>query len=146
MKNIYPIIIVGILWAFILNLCKKSTKNNFNVKALVLIKVISIGLVGIVFLIIDLVNNRGLLKEFSKIDNTTILILGLASFFEIIASYYYFYSLKNNDISWCVPLSEALVIILSTILSFFLFKDKITKIRLFGIIIILFGMCLVNSS
>tara|TARA_B100000767_G_C19739935_1_gene525690 strand:+ start:1104 stop:1544 length:441 start_codon:yes stop_codon:yes gene_type:complete len=146
MNNLFPIVIVGILWAFILNLCKKSTKNNFNVKNLVIIKVISIGLIGIIFLIIDLLKNKETVKNFLEIDNKTILVLLLASFLEIIASYYYFFSLKNNDVSWCVSLSEALVIILSTILSFLIFKDKITKLRAFGIIIILFGMCLVNSS
>lgn len=146
MKELYPIIIVGILWSFILNLCKKSTKNNFNVKNLVLIKIISIGLIGIIFLIIDLLKNKETITNFSEIDNKTIIVLVLASFFEIIATYYYFVSLKNNDVSWCVSMSEALVIILSTILSFFIFKDKITKLRVFGIIIILLGMCLVNSS
>lgn len=146
MKNLYPIIIVGILWAFILNLCKESTKNNFNIKNLVLIKVISIGLIGIIFLFLDLIKNKKTIKNFSDIDNTTISVLLLASFFEIIASYYYFFSLKNNDVSWCVSMSEALVIILSTILSFILFRDKITKLRVLGIIVIIFGMCLVNSS
>ena len=58
----------------------------------------------------------------------------------------YFYSLKNNDVSWSVPMIEASVILVSSLVSIYYFKEKLTPIRIIGILTILLGIYLVNLS
>tara|TARA_B100000795_G_scaffold264328_2_gene244701 strand:- start:1644 stop:2072 length:429 start_codon:yes stop_codon:yes gene_type:complete len=139
--RLFPVLIISILWAISFNLCKKITKNN-NIISLVLIKLIIMGILGYIIYLF----NNDIKDDLFNLDKNTILILFLIGFFEVIASYLYFLSLENNDVSWSVPMIEAGVILLSAIISFYLFKEKLTYKRIFGILSILIGIYLVNLS
>tara|TARA_B110001469_G_C9588945_1_gene292200 strand:- start:129 stop:557 length:429 start_codon:yes stop_codon:yes gene_type:complete len=139
--RLFPVLIISILWALSFNLCKKITKNN-NILCLVLIKLIIMGIIGYLIYL----SNKKIKKEIFNLDKKTIIILFLIGLFEVIASYLYFISLENNDATWSVPMIEAGVILVSALISLYLFKEKLTFKRILGIFTILIGIYLVNLS
>ena len=139
--RLFPVIVISILWAISFNLCKKITKNN-NILCLVLIKLIIMGIIGYLIYL----SNQKLKNEIFNLDKRTFIILFLIGLFEVIASYLYFISLENNDATWSVPMIEAGVILVSALISLYLFKEKLTFKRILGIFTILIGIYLVNLS
>jgi drug/metabolite transporter (DMT)-like permease len=139
--RLFPVIVISILWALSFNLCKKITKNN-NILCLVLIKLIIMGIIGYLIYL----SNQKLKNEIFNLDKRTFIILFLIGLFEVIASYLYFISLENNDATWSVPMIEAGVILVSALISLYLFKEKLTFKRILGIFTILIGIYLVNLS
>ena len=139
--RLFPVLIISILWALSFNLCKKITKNN-NILCLVLIKLIIMGIIGYLIYL----SNKKIKKEIFNLDKRTFIILFLIGLFEVIASYLYFISLENNDATWSVPMIEAGVILVSALISLYLFKEKLTFKRILGIFTILIGIYLVNLS
>ena len=145
MDKILPILVISLMWAFILNICKKTSSLQPNIYPLVLSKVLLIGIIGTIFLFIYQTQNN-FIEEIKNTDNTVWYLLILASFFEVIASFFYFYSLKNNDASWSVPMSEASVILISVLISIYILNEKMTVLRLVGILTILLGIFMVYQS
>ena len=139
--RLFPVIVISILWAISFNLCKKITKNN-NILCLVLIKLIIMGIIGYLIYL----SNQKFKNEIFNLDKRTFIILFLIGLFEVIASYLYFISLENNDATWSVPMIEAGVILVSALISLYLFKEKLTFKRILGIFTILIGIYLVNLS
>ena len=145
MDKILPILIISFMWACILNICKKTASLQPNILPLVLSKVLLMGVIGVIFLFIFQTKND-IIEEIKNTDNTILYLLVIASFFEIIASFFYFYSLRNNDASWSVPMSEASVILISILISIYFLKEKLTIMRIIGILTILIGIFMVYQS
>ena len=145
MDKILPILIISFMWACILNICKKTASLQPNILPLVLSKVLLMGVIGVIFLFIFQTKND-IIEEIKNTDNTILCLLVIASFFEIIASFFYFYSLRNNDASWSVPMSEASVILISILISIYFLKEKLTIMRIIGILTILIGIFMVYQS
>lgn len=143
-KRLLPVIILSFLWAGIFNLCKKATILESNLYNLALIKILFLGIIGIILLVLFSKDNK--LKDFRNIKSEVYNIIFITSLFQAISMFLYFYSLKNNDVSWSVPMIEASVILVSSLVSIYYFKEKLTPIRIIGILTILLGIYLVNLS
>ena len=145
-KRIAPVFIISILWAFIFNISKKATEFSDDVKTLVFFKTILIGIIGIIALIIYQYKNKEILDKIRNIDNRIIYLFIFSVLLEILSSYYYFYSLKNNQLSWVIPLIEAGIILFSILLSLLFFKEELNASKFFGIILIIIGIYLVYNN
>ena len=137
-----PVLIIGFLWASIFNLCKESTNIQKNIYALGFIKVILIGIIGLLSLLI-FQTETNIIEEIKKTDNKVLTLLIISCGFEVISSFFYFYSLNNNDVSWSVPMIEAGIILISVLMSIYFFREKLTNSRILGIFTILLGIFLV---
>ena len=136
------VLIISFLWASIFNLCKESTNIQKNIYVLGFTKIILIGIIGLISLLI-FQTETNIIEEIKKTDNKVLTLLIIACSFEVISYFFYFYSLKNNDASWSVPMIEAGIILVSVLMSIYFFKEKLTTSRIFGIFTILLGIFLV---
>jgi uncharacterized membrane protein len=137
-----PVLIISFLWASIFNLCKESVTIQKNIYALGFIKIILIGIIGMISLLI-FQTETNIIEEIKKTDNKVFTLLIISCTFEVISSFFYFHSLKNNDASWSVPMIEAGIILVSVLMSIYFFREKLTTSRILGIFTILLGIFLV---
>ena len=144
-NNILPVLIISFLWASIFNLCKESITIQKNIYVLGFIKVILIGIIGLLALLI-FQNETNIIEEIKKTDNKVLTLLIISCAFEVISTFFYFYSLKNNDASWSVPMIEAGIIVVSALMSIYFFQERLTAKRILGILSILLGIFLVYQS
>jgi drug/metabolite transporter (DMT)-like permease len=56
----------------------------------------------------------------------------------------YIYLISKYDLGYIIPLTTALVYVLIFIASFFIFREAFTTIKIIGIILIVFGVALLN--
>ena len=139
------VLIISFLWASIFNLCKESITIQKNIYAVGFIKIILVGIIGLISLLI-FQTETNIIEEIKKTDNKVLTLLIISCGFEVISAFFYFYSLKNNDASWSVPMIEAGIILVSVLMSIYFFKEKLTARRIFGILTILLGIFLVYYS
>jgi drug/metabolite transporter (DMT)-like permease len=142
-NRIVPVIAISFIWAGIFNLCKKATELNDNIVTLGFIKTLLIGLISIIALIFYQVKNTKVIENIKNVDNNVWLILIVSCTLEVASAFFYFHSLKNNDATWSIPMIEAGVILISVIVSIYVFKEKLTLMRIIGILTIILGMYLV---
>lgn len=69
------------------------------------------------------------------------IILGVSLYF--ISSIFFLYLLKTEELSLLYPIT-ALSYVFVTVLSVYVLKEKINKFKLFGIVLIIFGVILVT--
>lgn len=140
-----PVLIISFLWASIFILCKKSSLIQENIYALAFIKVILVGVIGMISLLVYQTEND-IIEEIKKTDNKVLILLIISCIFEVISCFFYFHSLKNNKASWSIPLIEAGIILLTILMSIYFFKEKINTRKTIGILTILLGIFLFYYS
>ena len=140
-----PVLVISFLWASIFNLSKESVTIQKNIYALGFMKVILIGIIGMVSLLI-FQNETNIIEDIKKTDNKVVTLLIVSCAFEVISIFLYFHSLKNNDASWSVPMIEAGIIVVSALMSIYFLQEKLTAKRILGILTIILGIFLVYQS
>ena len=137
-----PVLIISFLWASIFNLSKESVTIQKNIYTLGFIKIILIWIIGVVSLVI-FQTETNIIEDIKKTDNKVLTLLFVSCAFEVISTFFYFYSLKNNDATWTVPMIEASIIVVSTLMSIYFLQEKPTAKRILGILTIIVGIFLV---
>ena len=140
-----PVLIISLLWAMVFTLQKKAVNLNNNIVLLSFLKIFLLGLIGLISFALY-TNKNEVITDLKKLDKEIIIILGLSCLFEFVSIFYYFKSIKNNDASWCIPLIESGTVLVTVLFSIYFLKEKLTFVRIFGILSILFGIFLVNQS
>ena len=142
--RLIPVLIISIIWAVIVNLCKYVINNQKNILPFVIAKGVFMGIIGLVITVLYYKDND--IEKVFNFDNKTYKILILLAILELMASFYYFGTLKNNEASWSVAMIEAGVILFSSLLSIYMFKEYLTPLRIFGILFIIVGIYMVNLT
>ena len=145
-KRIFPVIIISILWAFIFNISKKITSFTDDIVSVVMLKTLIIGTIGLIGTLLFRTKNDKVFENIKNIDNRIWYLVIFSILLEIMSSYFYFNSLKNNQLSWVIPLIEAGIILLSVLLSLLFFKEELNIYRFSGIILIIGGIFLVYNN
>ena len=140
-----PVLIISFLWAIVFTLQKKAVNLNGDIVLLAFLKIFLLGSIGLISLALYSSNNE-VINEIKNLDNEIILIIGISCLFEFVSIFYYFKSIKNNDASWCIPLIESGTVLVTVLFSIYFLKEKLTFIRIIGILTILLGIFLVNQS
>jgi small multidrug resistance pump len=79
-----------------------------------------------------------------KYENSKELIFIIGLIFGFFCSYFYAKSLKGVNLNIAFPIFSAVSIIIVTIFSYVLFKENLTLIKTVGLVLIIFGICLIN--
>lgn len=88
---------------------------------------------------IDFVNNYKNLPLFLKVVPVCVVMLSL------FAQYSYFKLLRGYDVNTLVPIFRGGSTIVIVLVGYFLYKEKISFMKLIGILIVLIGMYMVNK-
>lgn len=145
-KRIAPVFIISILWAFIFNISKKITELTDDIISVVLLKTIIIGIIGFIVTLLFRSQNDKVFENIKKIDNRIWYLIIFSILLEIASSYFYFESLKSNQLSWVIPLIEAGIILFSILLSLLFFREKLNIYRFLGVFFIIGGIFLVYNN
>ena len=99
---------------------------------------------GCILFILILIINR---KEFiGQINRYSVLYSILIGFFSILSSYFLYILLKDDDYIKVVPTVEPLIVIISFIIGIIYYKNKISLKLIFGIVLSIIGVYLINTS
>lgn len=79
-----------------------------------------------------------------SININAVLILGFV--FYVVSFILWIKILKGNNLSYIVPLTTGLSQVLILVCSFFIFKENFTLLKLFGIMIVLVGVMVINIT
>ena len=145
-KRIAPVFIISILWAFIFNISKKITEFTDDIISIVLLKTMILGIIGFIVTLLFRTQNDKVFENIKKIDNRIWYLVIFSILLEIASSYFYFESLKSNQLSWVIPLIEAGIILFSILLSLLFFKEELNIYRFSGVLLIIGGIFLVYSN
>lgn len=140
--NIYLILLINSLIIGSIIISFKYISNQEDIKTLSLLRLCSVIIAGLLVLIYHFLYDNEQIQKLQNIDNKIIKVLTFTACMEIASIYVFFTLISKKDASWTTPLLEAGIIITTLLLSYFLLEEKITKKRLFGIVIILCGICI----
>jgi uncharacterized membrane protein len=123
-----------------------ATQLESNIITLGFCKILLIGLISIIGLMFYQYKNTEILENIKNLKSEVWNILIVSCVLEVLSAFFYFHSLKNNEATWSVPLIEACIILVSVFISIWLFKEKLSLLRIIGILSIILGIYLVYSN
>lgn len=85
------------------------------------------------------------IKSFKKITAKELFISLVGSTITVCSSFCLIKLLKSNDTSYIIPQIQPCVIILTIIIGYFLFNEKINTYKILGIFLIILGLFLINK-
>ena len=138
--NVCCTILVSFLWAVIYILYKKISNCNIDLLSFGLSKFFIMGIIAGLLYLFYKKNN----EIFQNIEQNTFFYLILLSILEVICVFLFIYAIKDKDVVWIVPITEALIILFSFLLSIYFFSEKITVNKNLGILFLLIGIYFIN--
>ena len=93
-----------------------------------------------------LTNRCSTLSIYNKMNKRNVTICIIASIFSFLASMLMLVLLKKNDLSFVIPQINPAVIILTVLLGVFLLNEELDKLKVIGIILVIFGLISINLS
>jgi len=79
-----------------------------------------------------------------KMNKKTIYLFIFCGINAILASCLFVYLLKQNDVSYIVPHTNSLLIILTLFVGYYFFKEKITLKKMLGSLLVILGLICIN--
>jgi uncharacterized membrane protein len=147
MLTIFLYLIISLGWSLPFFLIKDLTKYLSQIEILILSHLIW-HLFILLFLVYIWIFNKNIGHNFiTKIKNIPIkyrYYLIFITIISIISQYSYFTLLKKNNVSKVIPILNGLSNISIVIIAYLLFKEKLTFIKLIGILLVIFGIYLIN--
>tara|TARA_B110000285_G_scaffold53854_1_gene61377 strand:- start:81 stop:524 length:444 start_codon:yes stop_codon:yes gene_type:complete len=147
MLTIFLYIIISLGWSLPFFLIKDLTKYLSQIEILILSHLIW-HLFILLFLVYIWIFNKNIGQNFiTKIKNIPIkyrYYLIFITIISIISQYSYFTLLKKNNVSKVIPILNGLSNIAIVIIAYLLFKEKLTFIKVIGILLVIVGIYLIN--
>jgi drug/metabolite transporter (DMT)-like permease len=147
MLTIFLYLIISLGWSLPFFLIKDLTKYLSQIEILILSHLIWHVFI-LLFLVYTWIFNKNIGQHFiTKIKNIPIkyrYYLIAITIISIISQFSYFTLLKKNNVSKVIPILNGLSNIAIVIIAYLLFKEKLTFIKLIGILLVIFGIYLIN--
>jgi drug/metabolite transporter (DMT)-like permease len=139
------IMMVLLIISFTLNpYLKKQASHNVSSSEFTLIYQI-LAIVFIVCYVGYLVQSKTCsLSCFKKMTKTDLGWTTLAVITGMAGSILLLFLIKKDEVSYLIPNVQGIVILLGSLIGYFIFKEKIDKYRIMGIILIFFGIISIN--
>ena len=147
MISIFLILIVSICWSLPFFLIKDLTNYLSKIEIIVISHLVwdvfILSFMGYIWLFnrpkaISFINNIKKLPNKYKYYVLSLTIIG------IISQLSYFTLLKNNNVSVIIPILNGLSNIFIILLAYFFFKEKLTFLKVIGILLVILGIYLIN--
>ena len=139
------LLMVLLIISFTLNpYLKKQASQNVTAPEFALIYQ-SLAIVFVVIYIVYLIKGGSCsITCFSKMNRKDLGWTLLAVFTGIIGSVLLLHLIKRDEVSYLIPNIQGIVILLGSLIGYFVFKEKIEKFRVIGIILIFVGIISIN--
>ena len=147
MFSIFLILIVSICWSLPFFLIKDLTNYLSKIEIIVISHLVwdvfILSFMGYIWLFnrpkaISFINNIKKLPNKYKYYVLSLTIIG------IISQLSYFTLLKNNNVSMIIPILNGLSNIFIILLAYLFFKEKLTFVKVIGILLVILGIYLIN--
>tara|TARA_B110000027_G_C15995011_1_gene244860 strand:+ start:143 stop:586 length:444 start_codon:yes stop_codon:yes gene_type:complete len=147
MISIFLILIVSICWSLPFFLIKDLTNYLSKIEIIVISHLVwdvfILSFMGYIWLFnrpkaISFINNIKKLPNKYKYYVLSLTIIG------IISQLSYFTLLKNNNVSMIIPILNGLSNIFIILLAYLFFKEKLTFVKVIGILLVILGIYLIN--
>jgi len=147
MNNLfYTYFLIGIIiFSFVLNpFSKKKASKNLTSQEYFMVNQFMVTILVIVLGIYFFYNNKCDFKCLQKMSNKEVSWAILSSILGIMGSLAFITLIQQEDISFIMPNIQPLVILLVSIIGFFLFKESMGIFKIIGIILIICGSFFIN--
>ena len=140
------ILLILVVLSFTLNpYLKKQASNNVTTNEFIVIYNILVIIFLICYLVYLLyVKQDCNLACFKKLSRNDLMMIVIAVITGMLGSIVLLYLIKMDEISYLVPNIQGIVILISAILGYFVFKEHIDVFKGVGIIFIFFGIVSLN--
>jgi len=136
---------VLLILAFTLNpfLKKQASKHVTTYEFIIIYQIFAIFIVvGFIFYLLKY--KECSLTCFKKLTNTDLMWTVLAVLTGIVGSMILLYLLKKDEVSFIIPNVQAMVILLGSLIGFFIFNEKINIYKSIGLMLIIVGIICLN--
>ena len=145
MSTLLLIFLLVLCWSFNPFLKKKSASNLNSQEYLIYNQFLCSILVFLYFIYLWK-NNKCSITCLQKMSSNEIIYSFVAAVVTLLSSTILITLLKQKDASYLIPHIQPLVILLTITLGYFMFGENITKYHLFGGILIVSGVVVINFS
>ena len=142
----YVILLIIILCWTIKPFLQKIVAKKLNANELMIVNHFVISSIMITYLMYLLYLGKFDSKCIKKLDRTDIIYLLFGALTTVIASLSLLKLLREHDASFIIPSIQPMVIVLTIIIGYFVFKEKVNIIKIVGILSIVLGLLLLNYS
>ena len=142
---IFSLISVIFLWSLMFVFYKKIS-NFTDYKTLVILKIIFLSIFGLIGVFIYLLFNKDKYKQVLQTDKNIVKLIMIASFVELLTTFFYVFLLYKKEANWLIAILEAGIIVTTLFLSLILLNEKINMDRVLGLIILISGIIIVYKS
>ena len=139
------ILMILLIFSFTLNpfLKKQASKHVTTYEFIIIYQILAISLViGFIFYLLKY--KKCSLACFKKLSNTDLVWTLLAVITGILGSILLLYLLKQDEVSFIIPNVQAMVILLGSLIGFFIFNEKINIYKSIGLLLIIVGIICLN--
>lgn len=147
MFNIFLIIIVSLCWSIPFFLIKDISNYLSNTEIIVISHLVW-SLFIYIFMGYTWIFNRpkatSFINNIRKLPNKFKYYILSLTIIGIISQLSYFTLLKNNNVSIVVPILNGLSNVFIILLAYFFFKEKLTFMKVIGILLVILGIYLIN--
>ena len=147
MISIFLILIVSICWSLPFFLIKDLTNYLSKIEIIVIShlvwNVFILSFMGYIWLF-NRPKANSFIKNIKKLPNKYKYYLLSLTIIGIISQLSYFTLLKNNNVSVIIPILNGLSNIFIILLAYLFFKEKLTFVKVIGILLVILGIYLLN--
>tara|TARA_Y100000389_G_C17129025_1_gene349277 strand:+ start:69 stop:539 length:471 start_codon:yes stop_codon:yes gene_type:complete len=145
MIELYIIIILSLLISYSPYI-KKILLKTFKLDEIIFLEHLFFTIPLLLYVIYVLFFNKNKFKFLNKVTKTHVCYICAIIISSIIAGILYYFLINNFPISKVVPVLSPLIIIFSVLIGICLFKEKLNKNEIFGILLILLGIYVTKSK
>ena len=125
---------------------KKKTLKGLDPNASLLMNHCLVTGILIIYFIIMFYNKKCSLKELRNINKTQFIYSIIAATITFLSSLVLINLLKRANVSYIMPHIQPLVLLLTILIGFFIFKENVTKLQFIGGIVTIIGLWLLNKK
>lgn len=145
-KNIFTyILIILVILSFVFNpFMKKKAAISLSATEFLIFNHFLITILLILYILLMIFSNKLNIKFYNKLSYKEIYWCLFASIISIIGSLAFIYLLQNEDVTFIMPNIQPIVLILTAIFGYLIFKEKIGLYKMIGYILIILGFLFIN--
>lgn len=122
---------------------KKELIQSVDIPTLVILESIVFMILGVLIGLTQ-ITPKQFLKNIKKLERKNYLILILGTIFIVFYLFIRYYLMRKTDLGIYVVYEEISITLMSLLFGYLIFKEKITKIQAFGIILVFLGIYFIN--